>query len=335
MTPSRRPALVVDGFELEPHELLAEAPHAPHDRRPPPRRRRRRRRRGRQLRRRPPARVHRRRAADLPASTRSTRSRRSSPTSRATGPGGSSRAALDLALRQAGRSLADALGREPQPVTFVVSQSAESGSCCAPLPRAPLQARRERLRGRTRSSPSSPRPAPSTSSTSRACTRATGSTRRRPRSSTAASPRAFPTRGSRTPGSTTRRGPCSSRTADRLTWDSPIHSVADVEALPFRAATASTRSRRASAPSGGCSTSTTTAPRTGDRALRRRPVRARAGSRPDPAPRRRSSTRTRRTTSRRRSTTSGGPRPGLPTEPTRGARPARAGLPRRVATPAS
>ena len=33
-------------------------------------------------------------------------------------------AALDLALRQAGRSLAEAVGREPQPVTFVVSQSA-------------------------------------------------------------------------------------------------------------------------------------------------------------------------------------------------------------------
>ena len=33
-------------------------------------------------------------------------------------------AALDLALRQAGRSLADAVGRTPAPVTFVVSQSA-------------------------------------------------------------------------------------------------------------------------------------------------------------------------------------------------------------------
>ncbi len=33
-------------------------------------------------------------------------------------------AALDLALRQAGSSLADAVGREPQPVRFVVSQSA-------------------------------------------------------------------------------------------------------------------------------------------------------------------------------------------------------------------
>ena len=33
-------------------------------------------------------------------------------------------AALDLALRQAGRSLADVLAREPRPVTFVVSQNA-------------------------------------------------------------------------------------------------------------------------------------------------------------------------------------------------------------------
>ena len=32
-------------------------------------------------------------------------------------------AALDLALRQAGRSLSDAVGREPRPVTFVVSQN--------------------------------------------------------------------------------------------------------------------------------------------------------------------------------------------------------------------
>ena len=39
-------------------------------------------------------------------------------------PWGLESAALDLALRQAGRSLADALGREPRPVTFVVSQRA-------------------------------------------------------------------------------------------------------------------------------------------------------------------------------------------------------------------
>jgi hypothetical protein len=39
-------------------------------------------------------------------------------------PWGLESAALDLALRQAGRSLADVVGREPQPVRFVVSQSA-------------------------------------------------------------------------------------------------------------------------------------------------------------------------------------------------------------------
>ena len=39
-------------------------------------------------------------------------------------PWGYESAALDLALRQAGRSLAEAVDREPQPVRFVVSQSA-------------------------------------------------------------------------------------------------------------------------------------------------------------------------------------------------------------------
>jgi hypothetical protein len=39
-------------------------------------------------------------------------------------PWGLESAALDLALRQAGLSLAEAAGREPKPVTFVVSQSA-------------------------------------------------------------------------------------------------------------------------------------------------------------------------------------------------------------------
>ncbi len=39
-------------------------------------------------------------------------------------PWGLESAALDLALRQAGLSLAEAVGREPQPVRFVVSQSA-------------------------------------------------------------------------------------------------------------------------------------------------------------------------------------------------------------------
>ena len=50
------------------------------------------------------------------ASTRSSRSPSSSPASPATGRWGLESAALDLALRQAGRSLAEAVGREPRPV---------------------------------------------------------------------------------------------------------------------------------------------------------------------------------------------------------------------------
>ena len=79
-------------------------------------------------------------------------------------PWGLESAALDLALRQNGLSLAEAVGREPQPVRFVVSQSDVAGWRAA-LPRNPLQARRRATRGPTRSWPSSPRPAPSTSST--------------------------------------------------------------------------------------------------------------------------------------------------------------------------
>src|SRR5829696_425932 len=42
-------------------------------------------------------------------------------------------AAVDLALRQAGRSLADVLGREPQPITFVVSLRLGEPPSAAPV----------------------------------------------------------------------------------------------------------------------------------------------------------------------------------------------------------
>src|SRR5215218_9491587 len=119
-------------------------------------------------------------------------------------------AALDLALRQAGRSLAEVVGREPRPVTFVVSQNnPRSGSAWH---RSFASSSTRATRGRTSSSRNSPRPEPSTSSISRACTRASGSTRRRRRASTAASPTPFRKRGSRTHASTVRRVPCSSVT---------------------------------------------------------------------------------------------------------------------------
>ena len=172
-------------------------------------------------------------------------------------------AALDLALRQAGSSLAAAVGREPRPVTFVVSQSTVK-ELLAIYPGDPLQARRERqMDGRGRRG-ARLRPAPSTSSTSRACTTATGSKRRRRQSSTAASRRRSRRPGSRTRASTTRRAPRSSRT----TTGSPGTSRSTRSTTSRRSngrRAASTRSRRASGACSGSSTSTTTARRTGSR----------------------------------------------------------------------
>ena len=89
---------------------------------------------------------------------------------------------------------------------------------------------------------------------------------------------------------------------DRLTWDFPIHSVDDVEALEMAAAlpqleAVALRERAAAL--------RLLRPLRGerDRGLRRRPVRARAGTRPDPAPRVPLPPRGCRTTSPRRSTT--------------------------------
>jgi hypothetical protein len=48
-------------------------------------------------------------------------------------------AALDLALRQAGRSLAEALGREPQPVRFVISTRSRIDEWLALYPRLELK----------------------------------------------------------------------------------------------------------------------------------------------------------------------------------------------------
>ncbi len=63
-------------------------------------------------------------------------------------------AALDLALRQAGRSLADVLEREPRPVTFVVSMrlgeppsTERVRGLARALSQPPLQARRDKQLG--------------------------------------------------------------------------------------------------------------------------------------------------------------------------------------------
>ena len=89
---------------------------------------------------------------------------------------------------------------------------------------------------------------------------------------------------------------------DRISWDAPIHSVADVDALAFRAEGAELQAVAVRLVSSGSSTSTTRAPSgaSGSTAVASSssgPGAARSSTSP------RCSTRTRRTTSRRASTT--------------------------------
>ncbi len=100
---------------------------------------------------------------------------------------------------------------------------------------------------------------------------------------------------------------------DRVTWDEPIHSIADLEALPHPPE-ASTSSRRGSAASPACSQPTSTARRRGSGPT------AAASSSSVPAAARSStsppcSTPPRRTTSRRVRSTSASSGPGLPQSP--------------------
>ena len=191
-------------------------------------------------------------------------------------------AALDLALRQAGRSLADAVGREPAPVTFVVSQSAVAGAARA-LPRDPLQARRERQvdgRGRRRAR----------RDRRRRRRRLQGALRRRlGRGDTVG--RAVRPRRRGVPAGVARgrahrrrdapRARAAPRTA-HLGLSDPFGgrrrgarvaaALPELEAVALRQRQAALRLLRPLR-------------RERDRGLRRRPVRARPGTRPDPAPR--------------------------------------------------
>lgn len=140
-------------------------------------------------------------------------------------------AALDLALRQAGLSLAEAVGREPQPVRFVVSQSAlHEWLAVAPGLRFKLDA--------------------SDSWTDEvvaelAATRAVDVVDLKGLYEgdwVDATPtaelygrvaRAFPDAWLEDARITDETRPVLEPHARRLTWDFPIHSVADVDALPF------------------------------------------------------------------------------------------------------
>ena len=146
-------------------------------------------------------------------------------------PWGLESAALDLALRQSGRSLGATVGREPRPVRFVVSQSkAEEWLAVAPGLRFKLDASDEWTDERV------------------ATLAATGAVDvidlkglyEGDWVDATATPelygriaRAFPSAWLEDARLTEETGPALAGEHDRLTWDFPIHSVADVEALPF------------------------------------------------------------------------------------------------------
>ena len=145
-------------------------------------------------------------------------------------------AALDLALRQAGRSLAEAVGREPRPVTFVVSRRIESLDELRrfleryPGTRFKLDPRSEwddafvaelaamdvvdvtDLKGAYHGTIVDQPPEPALYERV---------------------VRGFPAAWIEDPALTDETEPVLAPHRERITWDAPIHSVADVEGLPF------------------------------------------------------------------------------------------------------
>ena len=149
-------------------------------------------------------------------------------------------AALDLALRQAGRSLADVVGREPRPVTFVVSMRLDPpGEALRvlrmlesyPLTRLKLDPTNEwtqalidqlattdaidsvDLKGFYRGTPVDV-------NTDSELYRMVAE--------------GFPGAWIEDPDLTAETDPVLEPHRDRITWDAPIHSVADIEGLSFR-----------------------------------------------------------------------------------------------------
>jgi L-alanine-DL-glutamate epimerase-like enolase superfamily enzyme len=142
-------------------------------------------------------------------------------------------AALDLALRLAGRSLGQALGREPQPVTYVVSTRATDLK--------PLLSRYPELRFKLD-------PTPEWTEATFAELAATGAVdvadlKGAYRGTVVDNPpdpvlyrhvaEAFPAAWIEDPALTPETDEVLRPHRDRITWDAVIHSVADVEALPF------------------------------------------------------------------------------------------------------
>jgi hypothetical protein len=148
-------------------------------------------------------------------------------------------AALDLALRQAGLSLAEAVGREAQPVTFVMSLRIENPPAPDPVPL--LLERYPRLRFKL----------DPTSEWDEALVGALGATgavdtidlKGAYKGTVVDQPgdpalyrmvaEGFPDAWIEDPDLNDETDAVLAPYRDRVTWDAPIHSVADIEGLPF------------------------------------------------------------------------------------------------------
>ena len=148
-------------------------------------------------------------------------------------------AALDLALRQAGESLAGRLGIEPRPVTFVVSLRLGDPPTLAPVSRrlASYPTLRFKLDPVSAWSDELVQELVATGAVDSVDFKGfyVGTVVDQP-----ADPdlyrrvaEAFPDAWIEDPALTDETDPILEPHRDRITWDAPIHSIADIEALPF------------------------------------------------------------------------------------------------------
>jgi hypothetical protein len=148
-------------------------------------------------------------------------------------------AALDLALRQAGLSLAEAVGREPRPVTFVVSLRIEKPPDPHPIPL--LLERYPELRFKL--DPTAEWDAALVAALAETGAVETldlkGAYEGTPVDQAGdpllygAVAQAFPNAWIEDPDLNDGTDPVLEPHRDRITWDAPIHSVADITGLPF------------------------------------------------------------------------------------------------------
>jgi hypothetical protein len=153
-------------------------------------------------------------------------------------------AALDLALRQAGTGLAQALGREPRPVTFVASMRLAAAEGDGPSSIAPLRRKLDRYPGlRFKLDPTNDwsdelvaelvETGAVDSLDLKGFYRGTVVDVETDPELYAKLIEAFPDAWLEDPDVNEETRPILEPVRDRLTWDAPIHSIADIEALPW------------------------------------------------------------------------------------------------------